>query len=233
MKNLFAFACSLSFLMILPALSAQPYYADVVFDISETGTVMVSGISNHEMLSEGSYHIYTSKEGAYWLLNVTFPGYFSDYVYEARMPPGGEINYINTSGRISIKQSDGRIILQGFGSGGFSLMVQYTLNPPDYPGYLWLLLFPVAGIVIVFLYRKMPGKKTRDYSPEMLTERQLSIVRLLEKKGRPMTQKQIEDALDIPKSSLSRNISTLEKAGVLVKKGRGMSNYVWFSERDE
>ncbi len=230
----FTVAFITAFLILTATCSAHEYYADVIIDVADTGTVTVSGISNHESLEEGSYESYTTKNGAHWLLNITTDDIFSDYVYTVRMPSGSAINYLKSSGKILIKHDSDRIILEGVGSDdAFMLVVQYTINLPDYSGYYWLLLIPVIVVFAFIFYKKRPGEKKHKYNPDMLSERQLSIAEALEKNGRPMTQRQLEEALGLPKSSVSRNISSLVKAGILVKHSRGMSNAVWFAENGE
>jgi uncharacterized membrane protein len=226
--------------MILAALAAVPlssadsqgeYYADLVFDVSNTGSVDVSGITNYPLFSEGTHDTYTSKKGEHWLLNISAGEVFTDYVYTVIMPPGSSINYIKASGSIHIRDSD-RIMLEGVGSQEeFFIIVQYSINPPDHSLYMWSLAIPVLFAVLVFVRYRFRGRAAEArYDPSMLSERQLSIIRALEKNGKPMTQRQLEQSLGLPKSSVSRNISTLVKQGILAKHSRGMSNAVWFAE---
>jgi hypothetical protein len=219
----------------IPA-AAESYYADVEFQALENGDVSVTGVTNHPALSEGIHSDYTSKSGGYWLLNVSAAGEFSDYVYTVMMPPGSSINYVKSSGRISIGHEGDTIKIEGVGRGdGFSLLVQYTVNPPDNSGYWWSLAIPALFTVLVFVRYRFRGRKVSrkeaHYTPSMLSERQLAIVKALERNGNPMTQRQLEDAVGLPKSSVSRNISTLVRSGVLTKHSRGMSNAVWFAEK--
>ncbi|MFH0956873.1 MAG: MarR family transcriptional regulator [Candidatus Aenigmatarchaeota archaeon] len=225
-------------LLPCPAAAQETYYADVMMEVSADGSVAISGLSNHPGLSAGVYDEYTSKKGSYWLLNITLPGTFSDYVYTLRMPPGSSANYIKSSGRVSIGQEGESVVIEGTGKDiGFSVAVQYTVSPGGYSGYYPLLFIPTIAIIaaVLFLFRgklfqKGPAKK-KAYDSRMLAGRQLAIVQTLEKSGKPMTQRQIEQALSLPKSSVSRNISSLVRAGILVRHERGMSNAVWFSEK--
>jgi uncharacterized membrane protein len=245
----------LSFAILLLALSCvssaqETYYADVQMAVSAAGSVDVSGLSNHPGLSTGVHDEYTSKKGSYWLLNVTVPCTFSDYVYTLRLPSGSSVNYIRSSGRVSIGQEGESIVIEGTGKDtDFSLAVQYSISTPA-PAAWWVFTLPVAVtlfIVIVWMLSKRKRKARKagvkpvaadgaglekaNYNPSLLTERQLAIVKALEKSGKPMTQRQIEQELSLPKSSVSRNISSLVRAGILSRHDRGMSTAVWFTEK--
>jgi uncharacterized membrane protein len=241
---------------IIPATasSQETYYADVGMQVAENGNVMVSGTANHPGLSAGAHDEYTSKKGSYWLLNVTLDGEFSDYVYTLRMPPGSTVNYIKSSGRVSIGQEGESVVIEGTGKDTeFSVAVQYAISPPGTQAAWWIFPLPVAVTLLIILVWAAARKKRKAkgddmkaagsehayktdkarYNPSMLAERQLAIVRALEAAGKPMTQRQIEQALSLPKSSVSRNISSLVRAGILARHSRGMSNAVWFSEKAE
>ncbi|MBN1896137.1 MAG: helix-turn-helix domain-containing protein [Candidatus Aenigmarchaeota archaeon] len=213
--------------------SSGDYYADLDIDVSNTGHVTISGITNHPELESGTYDIYTSKSGAYWILNITHPEIFADYVYTLYMPSESTINYIRASGSIAIKKGGDRIMIEGVGNHEeFFIVVQYSTDPPDYSGYLWSLAIPALfAVLIAVRYRFRKRHTPRRYDPMMLSKRQLAIVSALEKNGKPMTQHQLEEALSLPKSSVSRNVATLVKSGILTKHSQGMSNSVWFSEK--
>ena len=62
------------------------------------------------------------------------------------------------------------------------------------------------------------------YNKEILIPRQRDIVGVLESHQKPVTQKYLEEHMEIPKSSLSRNIDSLVKRGILNKESNGMTN---------
>lgn len=64
---------------------------------------------------------------------------------------------------------------------------------------------------------------------ELFTERQLAILDYLASHG-VVTQAELEKKLKLPKSSLSRNVDTLARKGVIFKEQRGMSNVVGLKE---
>jgi uncharacterized membrane protein len=56
-------------------------------------------------------------------------------------------------------------------------------------------------------------------------------VKLLQQAGGTLTQRQIELSLKLPKSSVSRNVETLRRRGVLEKAQLGMTNTVVLDEK--
>ena len=75
-------------LLALVQVSAQGYYADVVMDVSDAGTVFISGTTNHPALDVPRSDEFTSKHGKYWLLSIDLNGVFSDYVFSLKLPLG-------------------------------------------------------------------------------------------------------------------------------------------------
>jgi len=212
------------------------YYADVDMDVAGDGTVSISGVTNHPMLAAGSTAGYTSKKGSYWVLNITTPETFSNYLYTLRMPQGSVINYVKTSGRVAIREEGSRIIIDGVGRDEpLMILIQYSINPAG--SINWLMFFTLFVIIIssllaayLYLKRIRTATKKKKYEPETLTERQLMIVRFLEKSGGMTTQKNLETSIKIPKSSLSRNIDSLVNRGILKRERKGMTNIVRFAD---
>ena len=64
-----------------------------------------------------------------------------------------------------------------------------------------------------------------NYDIKNLPERQQEVIKLVEK-NKKMTQKQLEAAMSIPKSSVSRNVQALVIKGILKKEKAGQSNYI-------
>jgi uncharacterized membrane protein len=234
MRQTLSLALAAALFSLIPCSAEAAYYADVAIDVSESGMVTISGITNHPALSESPTSAYTSKSGQYWILNITTYDIFSDYVYSIRMPEGSVINYIRSDDRIGIREDGSRIIIDGYGKEeAFSVLIQYSINPPDYTAYALLAAAAALVALSVMLARRrlrLTRGRARPYDPSSLTERQLAIVRFLEKSGGKVGQSEVEKALSLPKSSLSRNVRTLERMGVLRKTSRGMGNVLQLSE---
>jgi uncharacterized membrane protein len=234
--RLFALLAFTALLLVCSACYAesQAYYADVEITVGDNGLVSISGITNHPGLRVTEASEYTSKSGPYWLLNITIDDLFSDFVYTLRLPAGSVVNYLKSDSSIGIRQDGQGIIVEGQGRNKpFVLIVQYSIFPIEAEFPYLILLLPVVAVVIFYWHVRMrksrsPGRE--KYRPELLTERQLRIVRLLEEKGSPVSQKVMERKLGIPKASLSRNIDSLVRKGVISKERKGMSNIIYFSE---
>ncbi len=65
---------------------------------------------------------------------------------------------------------------------------------------------------------------------ELLSERQKEIINILKEKEK-ITQKELEKIMEIPKSSISRNIRTLEIKSIIVKERVGNTNYIFLNNK--
>lgn len=216
-------------LALSPFVGAQEFYADIVIRVDQTGLVTISGLTNHPELQNVETHKFTSKEGERWLLNITIDGMFSDYVYDVRLPGNAVINYLKVPGQLSIESDMGELVVTGAGKKElFYITIQYTFddslhhnNPLIYSAFAAALL---AAGYFLYRYLRSPGKK---YNPESLTERQKLILDFLNRRKKPVTQREIEISVRIPKSSVSRNINTLVRKGIIAKERKGMSNIIY------
>ncbi len=210
----------LALLLSLQLTSAVPYYADVSIIVDEAGAVDVRGTTNYPGLVDG--HSFTSKRGKVWLLNITTDEPLESYVYTVSLPKGASINYIKASGSMRIEDDEGLISIRGAGfSEDMNVVVQYTISEQGSLAIYYLVGgLLLAGMVIILTFLKKPGKKP-DISH--LPKRQQEIIRLVRKHGR-ITQAELEKRLDWPKSSLSRNVESLKRQGLIEKKASGMSN---------
>jgi len=204
------------------------YYADIQIDVTKEGLVSVEGSTNHPGLNIISSPDYTSKDGKYWVFNLTLSDVFDSYIYELNLPKGSEVNYFKTPKLSRIKEDEGKITLIGTGNNQhFLVVVQYQIHP-DAKNYAFLI---VAILLLAFVFlvlrlkNRVPSKL--NYNPESLTERQNQIINLLKKSKKPLTQAKLEDLTGLPKSSLSRNIDSLVKRGIIVKEKKGISNIIY------
>ncbi len=235
----------LSFLLIItePTLQAAEYYADVTITVDPSGFVTITGVTNYANLTIQNTEQYTSKQQSHWLLNITKPEIFSEFLYTLSLPKGSSISYIRTSGAIRIEENLGGLLIRGFGENeSLSILIQYQIEKQDESFLLnnivYLLLLPailLVALLIIYLYFK--EKKTirtplatKTPSPQIelkgLNIRQKQIIHLLQEKNVPMTQTDIQKELQIPKASVSRNIHGLERKGLIEKEQIGMSNLI-------
>jgi uncharacterized membrane protein len=59
------------------------------------------------------------------------------------------------------------------------------------------------------------------------------IVETIQKNKGSITQAKLEKSLEIPKSSLSRNIESLVRKNILVKESKGMTNLIMIKPEKE
>ncbi len=234
---------SLFIVVSFPSLQAADFYADLTISVDSAGFVTINGLTNYPNLTIQSTAQYTSKQQSYWVLNITKPMTFSEFVYDLTLPKGSSISYLKSSGSIRIEEEFGNLILRGFGENeSFSILIQYQLEKQQtsflQENLVYLILLPailLVSLLLLFYYRR--EKKTEQILPEKekkeplgelkgLNHRQKQIIQLLHKRNIPMTQTDIQKELQIPKASVSRNIHGLERKGLIEKEQIGMSNLI-------
>ncbi len=214
-------------LVCLHAVSAEEFYADVLFDVDSSGRSSVSGRANHPFLAEGVVDSLTSMRGGVWLFNLTLPegDVFSEYVYAVRLPEDAAVNYVKSGGQFRIVTDGGRITVRGVGEGRLSAVVQYSIleRESGVPVYVYVAAAAaLAGGAGLVLY-----SRSRRVSPVVgggvLTDRQRDILGIVSGEGRPVNQALVCERLGLPKSSVSRNVDGLVRMGLLRKTRTGMS----------
>jgi uncharacterized membrane protein len=236
------FAVAVIMLLLSTSALAESYYGDITVDIDASGASALSGRTNHPLLQSHTTSSLTSKKGGYWLFNLTLPDddIFSDYVYAVSLPEGASVNYVKASGQFRITSAGGKIAIRGAGNNGsLSILVQYQLtkeNKADETSSILaaiaFVLLAASGVVIYYRRReKKPGDSVVPASHEgILSERQKDILRIISEAGKPVNQTLICEKLDLPKSSVSRNIQGLVKMGLVKKTRAGMSTFLSLPE---
>lgn len=228
---------------------AQGYYADIIIDVDDKGRTSITGSTNYLFFENVSLSDdFTSKIDGNWLFNISSDVVFSDFVYRLNLPEGVDVNYIKTTKNFRIDDSGDGIALVGSGSNrNLEVVVQYSIDNDVYDsldGNVYLIAFfsGVGFFFVLFLsfaiYRRYFDKTKQEivienagdvierFHYDNLTVRQKKIVDLLSENEK-LTQTQISRMLDIPKSSVSRNVSTLEVKGFVQREESGISNFVF------
>jgi hypothetical protein len=218
-------------LIFVSSTYAQDYYADVIISIDNAGLTTISGETNHHLLDVEDSTEFTSKNGKHWIVNVSTDDYFSNFIYELKLPKNAVVNYMKMPEFARIEDSSSGLSIIGTGKNQkFSIVVQYSINSYNSANYLWLyviIVFVIFGVGYYLLKKK--NKKPKPKLPAMAL-RQKTIYEILVKNKKSMTQKQIQDITHLPKSSISRNIETMVKKGLLKKEQVGMSNLISINE---
>ena len=234
-------ALAIMILILAVSVSAVEYYADVVVDVNAEGTAEITGTTNHPAFMVGTTDNLTSKKGTYWLLDISPQEQFSDYIFKVILPEKAVINYVKAPSQVRIAEEGSRLTITGTGKNQrLSIQIQYyfdTTPQKSLLGELLLWFGPVLALIIIglaLLYlarrkEKQLGPKPEQstglsYNPDTLTDRQKQILDIIKGSKTFVTQAMIERTIKIPKSSISRNIDSLMRKGILKKEKRGMSN---------
>lgn len=226
-----------SFMLLMQSVAGAYFYADVVIDVKASGVSYISGRTNHPVLQQQSTEAFTSKKNGRWIFNLTLPkeDVFSNYVYEIILPENSAVNYIKSQNRFRIVSRENRIAIIGAGEREpLNVVIQYQLkseNDSSIQPLLWAMLILSSIVAVVYLAKKRKKqRKTGDILSEsyasMLTERQKDILRILNEFDGPVNQKIICDKLNLPKSSVSRNINSMIRLGLIEKQRVGVSTYI-------
>ena len=229
------------------AVFSQEFYADLEITLDESGFVTIDGITNYPDLIVKDSQMYTFKEQEYWAFDLSIEKSF-DFVYILKLPENSEINFINTSGQFRIKTENDNLIIQCYGEDEpLNIFVQYQIKKSEQNNFYIVLLIGIILIVSfvlvsfkrlnIFKNFKKKNIETRvikkvkkipklKYDFKGLTARQKNIMKLLIEKNHPVIMSKIVKELNLPKSSVSRNISSLELKGLIEKESIGVSTMI-------
>ncbi|MEM0493214.1 MAG: MarR family transcriptional regulator [Candidatus Thermoplasmatota archaeon] len=221
----------------MPNAHAESYYAEIDINVDTSGFVTIDGYTNHPYLLVKDSQNYTSKNKSYWILHISTDEIFSAFIYTIRLPKGAVIHSIDSSGMTRITNNEGFLIVKGYSEDSkLYIMIKYEIEKETVigSGYEWFLLGAIIvatlSLVILYLYKRNPSTRetseNTDINLKDLNKRQREIINILTEIGTPLTQTEIEKRLNIPKASVSRNIRTLERKGLIVKEQKGMSNLI-------
>lgn len=226
-------------LVLLTAVFAEEYYADLTIDIDESGITTFDGINNHPNATLGESTLYTNKNKNIWLFNYTLPDTYSNFIVSVTLPKYSTLHYVKLSGSFRLEHEGDKITIITYGQDKpLQILLQYEIT--EYSQSEWILwtsgfvaLF-FLGILLYWVSRVAKPSDSVSTQPannhdmiiENLPERQQAILDLLKQANKPVTQKYIEQQLKLPKSSISRNIKSLELKGLIEKEELGMSNKI-------
>ncbi|MGM5485325.1 MAG: helix-turn-helix transcriptional regulator [Nanobdellota archaeon] len=217
-------ALILVFLISLPVVVSLPY-GDIDIYLEKDGYVSFEGTTDFNFTDGYSY---TSKDGEFWTLNLSYEEKFSNLIYTIHLPEGVKVNYMKMPelGRIEHANEEIRVI-GTVEDNKPKIFLQYQLSrKKEETIKTWAFLpFIIAGLLLTI---HLLHRKNKRVSYKALSERQDIIVEEL-KKG-PKTQKELQSKTSLPKSSLSRNLKILEQKGVIEIKQTGMSNKISLKE---
>jgi biotin operon repressor len=232
---------------------SSDYYGNFNIIVTDTGTIFFDSKTNYPLLNINESDDFTLKKAKFWVLNITINDTFSDYIYYINFPKGTSINYIKTKSLSRIESTDNGITIIGTGKNqNFEVLIQYSFNEQKSINQKYLFYITLFAIIIVllsfifaliinkyFFQNKINIKNKQSLDSQLkqenyeeiifkkkiiLTQRQQLIVDLLKKED--LSQTEIMNKLNLVKSSVSRNIDSLEKKGIVIKKQKGIINII-------
>ena len=211
--------------LIMPYANSQTYYADLKININQRGDTTIRGQTNVPNLI-GTHQNLTTKTGQNWIFNLSTHN-FSNALFDIKLPEDAVITYIKSTAQINIFAEQGQTHIKGIiQNKPLELIIQYHFQKKENQNNKTLLIISIILIIIgIILMLKKTKKEKPWYYNEALTKRQKQIITILEK-NQEVNQKFLEQKLNLPKSSISRNILTLEKKGIITKKQIGYSNII-------
>lgn len=222
------------FLIIILVANATAYNANIDIFVTDSGIVTITGNTDDPNLLIKDTSEYTSKKAEYWLLNISKEIIFSEVNYTLHLPKDSSINYIKTPELSRIENSAQELRIIGSASNKqLNLLVQYKINKSVVDRsnifiYILIVIILTVLISILFFTKK---KKTRKIDLSSLTQRQAQIMKLIISNKNKITQAKLEKLTGLPKSSLSRNVDSLVKKGLIEKETKGMTNLLKISEK--
>lgn len=248
--KIFSISLILSSLIFI---SFSTNYADLKIDLQNDGSVTINSDSNlNEFKNITNSQKFTSKNKKYWIFNLSSINSYEDFIYELNLPINAKINYIKTTPTFRIETGENSIKIIGTGSNKpINILIQYSFNNKltnivsyvknDTFRYLFYFALLVLFISLIIIFDLMFRDKNKNLRPDyvekkievkkekvlisILSQRQQDIINIL-KENKKITQKELENIMKIPKSSISRNVKTLEIKGYIIKNGVGVTNYL-------
>jgi len=225
------------------------YYGDLKIFVDESGRTTISGLTDYGGLIISDSQKFTSKDEEFWIFNLSVDEVFSSFVFELNLPNGAQTNYIKTTPNFRIAQgNNGNLQIIGLGENRkLNILVQYSISDSMGQSSFYFWSYFLLGFVILCIFGFVVFKKIKkakvvkevvstienevkeiigvDYSKLNLNERQLKIISLLEKFEK-ISQKDLEIELNIPKSSVSRNLQALSAKNIVKIEKVGITNFV-------
>src|SRR3989344_6401841 len=126
------FVIPLLLLVLIPAISAQNYYADIIVDVHEDGKVDITGSSNYPSFPILGSEVFTSKTKQFWLINISVNDSFTQYIAKIKLPQDASLNYLQAKDVLSIREDNGRIVVTITGKDQpLQIVVQYSFEKKD------------------------------------------------------------------------------------------------------
>lgn len=215
-------------LLLFPMINAS--IADVVISVEADGFVKISGTTDSlELLSLNNTYALTSKIDRFWYFDINLSG-FDKLYYVVVLPKSYEVNNLLSINNTRISSKNNQINIVGYDlDNNLQISIKYSKDLKSNLNYnliIYLLVALLFLLIIIYFYSfyflKNKKEPTINFDLKNLNERQKKIIFIL-KKENEVSQNKLLAVLKIPKSSLSRNLSSLESKGYILKRRSGLT----------
>ena len=253
MKSRLSWIAAILFFGLAVSCFAIEYYIDEEIVLDNDGTAYITGTTNLDILASvkaeneqisGSTDELTSKKASYWLFAYKSDANISNYLIKLALPEKVEINHIGSKSQVLITTEKKRQILTFIGENQpLDIKAQYCFKKlQKQEGYgIWLtaleIIMAIFLVFAVFTLIRKKAKKHKKSKKELdeeklntikltLNDSQLKIIEALVEKNGEASQTQLKHLVNLPKSSLSRNLELMAQKSVISKFYSGTSNYI-------
>ncbi len=202
------------------------YFGDLTIDINQKGEVTITGETDCEELSNLNNVLkFTSIRNNKILVNISSKCFFESISYELMLPKNALVNYFKSSTRYVITSEKERLIIKSSDSSEtLEILVQFSTTNENQQNYILFFFITTTIIsIIIIIWLVIKQKKSLTIINEELNERQKQIINILLKE-KSISQAELTKRLNLPKSSVSRNVNSLLRKGIIIKEKKTKTN---------
>ncbi len=207
---------------------SSAYFGDLTININQKGEVTTTGETDCKELSNLNNALkFTSVKNNKILVNITSQCFFESINYEIRLPKNTLLNYFKSSTRFVItSEKESLIIKSSDSSKKLEILIQFSTIDTNQQN-LFLIIFITTTILLTIssLWLFIKQKDSIKTIKEELSERQKQIIEILFKE-KSISQAELTKRLQLPKSSISRNINSLLRRGIILKEKKTKTNLI-------
>ena len=216
-------------------------YGNFQIEIDEKGkftNIIESNINLENIIDSQKF---TSKKNEYWVVNYSSEIIFDEFYFEIFFPKNTKINYIKSTKNLLTEIENDKLKLSGFGQNkNFEILIQYSFsnnfvsdeknsNSIFYYFLFFIIIIFIISIIIFFKkitqIKKDDDNEKFDYS--YFPKRQIDIINILKKNKNKILQNELDGIMEIPNSSIYRNLKSLEKKGIIRKERVGKKRLIF------
>ena len=213
LRTLFFFICLFFFNNVF----SQGYFGDFNFEIKDDNSINSELNTNNDKLNSKNFENFITQDEKNFIFNFTHNEFFSVFIYTIIFPQDTKINYMDLGENFNIEIVDNKIVISGFlEEVKPKIYIEYEHESSStFKNYFMLfslIIFILCVLSSLYYYIKIKKiKNNRDHFPK----RQQDILEILDKNNGKISQDDLNKIMLIPKSSISRNIHSLEQKSII------------------